>query len=73
MEDPEQLYTLYGHYEFRAKISGGALCLKTDGPNFIKFPDGQLVQFIYPIKRVGGMLWGDRTLIHDESYIFEDK
>jgi hypothetical protein len=26
-----------------------------------------------PTKKVGGMLWGDRTVIHDDTFIVEDK
>ena len=73
MEDPEELYTFYGHYEFKAKVTSNALNLRTDGPNHLVFPDGQHITFIVPNKKVGGMVWGDRTVVHDESYTIEDK
>lgn len=73
MEDPQELYQLYGHYEFTAKIASNALLLRTVGPNNLKFPDGQLITFQMPTKKVGGMLWGDRTIIHDDTFCIEDK
>ena len=29
--------------------------------------------YIYPTKKLGGMLWGDRTLMNDDTFTFEDK
>jgi hypothetical protein len=43
MEDPEDLYKVWGHYEFKAKISSNGLLLRTEGPNYVRFPDGQTV------------------------------
>ena len=72
MQDVDNLYEFYGFYEFKAKISGNNLLLRNEGPNTIKFPDGQTVTYQYPTNKLGGMLWGDRVLNIEGSMTFED-
>jgi len=40
IEDPEDFYTFWGFYEFKAKISSNTLIMRNDGPNNVKFKDG---------------------------------
>ena len=37
INDPENLYQLFGYYEYKAKIKAGYLLLQTDGPNHIVY------------------------------------
>lgn len=73
MEDVDGLYQFWGFYEFKAKISSNTLVMTNEGPNNVKFPDGQHIVYNYPTNRLGGMLWGDRTLNIDGKMTFEDK
>lgn len=73
VEDSENLYTISGFFEFKAKISSGQLQMRNDGPINIRFPDGQHVVGSHPTKKLGGMIWGDRTLVNDDTFTFEDK
>jgi hypothetical protein len=47
--------------------------MRNEGPNNIKFADGQTITYVYPTNKLGGMLWGERTLSIDGNMIFEDK
>jgi hypothetical protein len=47
--------------------------MKNEGPNNIRFSDGQTITYSYPTNKLGGMLWGDRVLNIEGSMIFEDK
>lgn len=40
VEDPEKLYSLHGHFEFKAKVQANQLGLQYDGPCNVKFHDG---------------------------------
>lgn len=46
--------------------------MRNEGPNNIKFPDGQVITYEYPVTKLGGMLWGDRLLNIDGHMTFED-
>ena len=66
-------WIFWGHYVFKAKISSNQLVMRNEGPNKVKFaPDGQTITYQYPFSKVGGMLWGDRTLNMDGTMVFED-
>ena len=62
-----------GYYEFKAKISGNNLIMRNDGPNNIRFSDGQTITYEYPVTKLGGMLWGDRLLNIEGHMVFEDR
>lgn len=47
--------------------------MRNEGPNNIKFnEDGQTITYQYPTNKLGGMLWGERTLNIEGSMTFED-
>ena len=71
--DPNELYQIWGYYEFKAKLKQNTLMMRNEGPNNIKFKDGQFISYEFPQSSLGGMLWGDRTLNIDGSMTFEDK
>lgn len=73
MQDPDNLYEFWGFYEFKAKISQNTLVMRNEGPNNLRFQDGQTITYQYPINKLGGMLWGERTLNLDGTMVFEDK
>ena len=47
--------------------------MRNEGPNNLRFADGQTITYQYPTNKLGGMLWGDRTLNIDGTMVFEDK
>eukprot|EP00347_Sterkiella_histriomuscorum_P010009 403339035 len=73
IEDSSELYQVSGYYEFKAKISGNNLIMRNEGPNNIRFSDGQTITYEYPVTKLGGMLWGDRVLNIEGHMVFEDK
>lgn len=72
MQDPDGLYDFYGYYEFKAKISGNNLVMRNEGPNKVRFKDGQVVTYQCPVSKLGGMLWGDRIANIEGQMTFED-
>ena len=46
--------------------------MRNEGPNNLRFEDGQTITYCYPISKLGGMLWGERTLNIEGNMIFED-
>ena len=47
--------------------------MRNEGPNNIRFTDGQKITYQYPTNKLGGMLWGDRTLNIEGTMTFEDE
>jgi hypothetical protein len=72
MQDKEGLYDFYGYYEFKAKISSNTLIMKNEGPNNIKFNDGQMITYNYPTTKLGGMLWGEKSILIEGTMTFTD-
>lgn len=47
--------------------------MNNDGPNHVKFKDGQDIEYHYPLTKMGGMLFGDRTINIDGAMTYEDR
>lgn len=53
-------------------MSANSLKSGLRGPNNIKFADGQHIRFKVPDWKLGGTIYGDRTIEADGSVFFED-
>lgn len=42
------------------------------GPNVVKFADGQTIRFRTPDWKLGGTIYGERTVESDGSILFDD-
>ena len=47
--------------------------MKNDGPNNVKFKDGQTIQFAYPQSKLTGILWGEKEIIVEGTMELIDK
>lgn len=72
VEGPDSIYKLYGHYEYKMKISPNSLLSDQDGPNVIEFRDGQKIVYRYPYIQIKGLIFGDRMIYGTGNMIFED-
>lgn len=73
MLDSEKLYRCYGHYEYKASLKGNALAGKQDGPNYVKFYDGQVISYSLPPISISGLLWGSRIIEWFGKIEFKDE
>lgn len=73
MEDADDQYKFSGFYAIKANVNKNTLIVKNEGQSSIEFKRGQKITYQYPFKRIGGVLWGDRTVNIDGTMIFEDK
>lgn len=73
MIDSEKLYQYFGYYEYKASLKGNALGGKQDGPNYVKFKDGQLIKFSLPPIKISGLLWGRRIIEWYGAIEFKDE
>lgn len=64
---------MWGYHEFKAKLSRNTLTMRNEGPNNIKFQDGQTITFWYPTNKLGGILIGEKSFGVEGTMIFEDK
>lgn len=71
--DPQESYEFFGFHEFKAKLSKNSLTMKNEGPNNIKFKDGQLITYQYPGNKVSGLIWGEKQVSIEGSMMFVDK
>jgi hypothetical protein len=71
----EYAFRMYGSVEFKANVKnkGNQINIFFDGSNYVEFPDGHKMEFYYPTTRVGGLMWGERTLNIDGTGIIIDK
>ena len=75
IEGPEEYpYRMYGSVEFKANIKskGNVINIFFEGSNYVEFPDKHIIEFHYPTTRVGGLMWGERTLNIDGTGILID-
>jgi len=72
VQGPNNLYKLYGHYEYKMKITPNSLTSEQDGPNIIEFNDGQKITYRYPFVEIRGLIFGDRLVYGTGNMIFED-
>jgi len=68
----EKSYEIWGSYELQGSISGNTLKTNQKGPTNIRFPDGQHIVYTLPTTKLGGMLWGARTMLFTGNMVFED-
>ena len=72
IEGKDDLYHMYGHYEYVAKMGTNTLTTKLQGPNNIIFKDGHHIRFGMIDFKIGGTVMGDRTIESVGSVVFED-
>jgi hypothetical protein len=72
VQGPDNLYKLYGHYEYKMKISPNSLTSDQDGPNVVEFHDGQKIAYHYPFIEIKGLIFGDRVVYSTGNMVFED-
>lgn len=66
---------MYGYYEVCGKVQGATknnLVTGLRGPNTIRFSDGQVIRFGFPNFRIGGLIYGERTIEPFGCQTFED-
>lgn len=69
------LYRYYGSYEYVAKLTdfGNAAAGRSVGKNYIEFQDGTKIVFEYPHMKLGGLLFGKRTIKFSGKVEFADE
>lgn len=72
VEDADGGYRLSGYLEVVGKMGANSLTSGLRGPCDIVFKDGHHVRFGVPFYRLGGTLYGDRTIEVVGSNTFED-
>ena len=72
VEDPDGLYYMYGYYENTGKMGGNSFTSGLRGPNNLIFKDGQHIRFGYPSYKLGGTIYGARSIEAIGSCTFED-
>ena len=72
IEDVDGLYTMSGYYEITGKMGANSLVSGLRGPSNIVFKDGQHIRFASPFYRLGGTLYGERTIEVIGSTTYED-
>lgn len=74
MIDYKKRYTYYGYYEYKASLSfTGNLSGKQEGPNIVKFDDGQIISYNLPKVNISGLLFGARIIEWAGGLIFKDE
>lgn len=69
------LYKYHGSYEYSAKLTdfGNSVTGRQAGPNVVEFPDGAKIIFEFPYMKIGGLLFGKRTVKFSGSIEFKDE
>ncbi len=74
MIDHKKRYTYYGYYEYKASLSfTGNLSGRQEGPNIVRFEDGQIISYSLPKVSISGLLFGDRIIEWVGNMIFKDE
>jgi hypothetical protein len=63
---------MHGYYEFIGKMGKNSLSSGLRGPNTLEFKDGSSIRFNAPDWKVGGTIYGERTIDCDGSIVWED-
>ena len=63
---------MYGYYEITGKMGANNLVSGLRGPNTIEFHDGTIIRFGFPSYKLGGTVYGDRSIEAIGSQCFED-
>lgn len=53
---------MYGYYEIAGKMGANNLISGLRGPNTIEFYDGTIIRFGFPSYKLGGTVYGDRSV-----------
>jgi len=72
LEDRDGLYKMFGYYENTGKMGGNSFTSGLRGPNNLIFKDGQHIRFGYPSYKLGGTIYGARSIEAIGSCTFED-
>ena len=72
LEGPNKKFRMHGYYEFIGKMGKNSLTSGLRGPNTIEFEDGVKIRFNAPDFRLGGTMYGDRTIEGAGTVVFED-
>lgn len=72
VEDVDGNYRMSGYYEVVGKMGANSLTSGLRGPTDIVFKDGQHIRYGVPFYRLGGTIYGDRTIEVVGSNTFED-
>jgi hypothetical protein len=69
------LYKFHGSYEYTAKLTdfGNSAVGRQVGKNWIEFKDGSKIVFEYPYMKIGGLLFGKRTIRFSGKVEFLDE
>jgi hypothetical protein len=69
------LYRYYGSYEYTAKLTdlGNSATGRQVGKNIIEFIDGTKITYEFPFMKIGGLLFGKRTIKFSGTVIFKDE
>jgi len=70
----EYPFIMSGSVEFKANVKskGNVINIFFEGASYIKFPDGHIIEFHFPITRVSGLMWGERALSIDGTGVIID-
>lgn len=63
---------MHGYYEFIGKMSKNSLTSGLRGPNILEFKDGTTIRFNAPDWKLGGTIYGERTIKGEGSIVWED-
>lgn len=74
VEHHSGLYKYYGSYEYTAKLTdlGNSAAGRQVGKNYIEFPDGTKISYEFPYMKIGGLLFGKRTIKFSGKVEFTD-
>ena len=63
VDNADNLYTLEGSYEYTAKVTdlGNSVTGRQVGKNRVRFADGSVIEWEYPVMKISGLLFGKRT------------
>jgi hypothetical protein len=68
------LFKYYGSYEYTAKLTdfGNSATGRQVGNNYIEFADGSKIVYEFPFMKIGGLLFGKRTIKFVGNVTFAD-
>ena len=74
VEHQSGLYRFHGSFEYTAKLTdfGNSALGKQVGKSYIEFRDGSKISFEYPFMKIGGLLFGKRTVKFTGKVEFND-
>jgi hypothetical protein len=75
VENAENLFLFEGSYEYTARVTdlGNSVTGRQIGKNRVRFLDGTVIEFEYPVMNISGLIFGKRTTQWIGSFEFFDK